>query len=77
MARPKAGQGDGTPDRVRIATSLTKARVNNYYRVLNMSKDTWMKRFTATQRYETVLDDLLNKLADSNSLIDELEGEDD
>lgn len=42
-----------------------------------MSKDTWMKNFTASQRYETVLSDLLDKIHKASSVLDELEDLDD
>ena len=60
------------PDRVRIATKLTASRVNNYWRVLNISKDTWLKQLTPPQRYEMVLSDLLDKLAKSEADLDKL-----
>lgn len=66
-----ADQGD-MPDRVRIATKLTASRVNNYWRTLNISKDTWLKQLTPPQRYEMVLSDLLDKLAKSESDLDRL-----
>lgn len=52
-----------TPSRVTIKTALTQARVDGYWRELNMSQDTWMKNFSAAQRYETVISDLLDKLS--------------
>lgn len=66
-----ADKGD-MPDRVRIATKLTASRVNNYWRTLNISKDTWLKQLTPPQRYEMVLSDLLDKLAKSESDLDRL-----
>jgi hypothetical protein len=50
------------PDRVRIKTELTAARVNAYYSVLNMTQETWIKNFTPAERYELAMADLLDKL---------------
>lgn len=61
------------PDRVRIRTRLTAAKVNNYWRVLNMSQQTWLSHYTLPERYETVLDDLLNKLEMAEGILDDLE----
>lgn len=60
------------PDRVRIKTELTATQVNSYYKVLNMSQDTWIKNFTPAERYELVISDLLNKLAKGNIALGEV-----
>ena len=74
MPRPR---GKENPERVTIKTALTQSRVNNYYKVLNMSRDTWMKAMTPTQRYEAALNDLLDKLEKAQGALDDLEGLDD
>jgi len=74
MSRPR---GRENPDRVTIKTALTQNRVNNYYKVLNMSRDTWLKGMTPTQRYEAALNDLLDKLEQAKGTLEDLEGLDD
>ncbi|NJR70874.1 MAG: hypothetical protein HC771_21240 [Synechococcales cyanobacterium CRU_2_2] len=60
---------DPIPSRVQIKTALTVNRVNNYWRTLNMAEETWMKNFTLAQRYEAVITDLLNKLAQAEETL--------
>ena len=74
MPRPR---GRENPDRVTIKTALNQNRVNNYYKVLNMSRDTWLKGMTPTQRYEAALNDLLDKLEQAKGTLEDLEGLDD
>lgn len=53
---------DETPDRVTINARPSKAQVDGYYKILNLSRKTWMEDLTPAQRYEMVLSDLMEKL---------------
>lgn len=62
---------DETPDRVTINARPSKAQVDGYYRILNLSRKTWMEDLTPAQRYEMVLSDLMEKLRQIRSDEDE------
>jgi hypothetical protein len=59
-----------TPERVYIKTTLTKDRVDQYWRVLGFSEDYWLKQCSPAQRYEHVIDYLLTQAESTESSLD-------
>lgn len=69
----RAKDNSETPDRVTISTKLTKHRIDNYWRVLNMDESTWKHGLSPSQRYELALNDILSKLQQVEGVLDKLD----
>ena len=70
----KKKYSEEVPDRVQINTDLTARQVNEYYKILNMERDTWIYGLSPAQRYELVIQDLLakqDKIAEILAQLDE------